>query len=508
LLSLALDLSASLTSEDRYRRVLDVLRALVPCDAACLLARDGDRLVPLAAHGLTPDALGRIYTLDQPRFAAIAAAPGLIRFPPDSPLPDPFDGLLAAEPSGRVTIHACLGHPLRIDGALVGLIAADAIAENAFDRVAPGALSWLAALAAAALRTGRLIEALEGEASKQRLLAADLLRSTALTRGGEIIGRSSVIQRLKGEIEIVAPSDLPVLISGETGTGKELVARAIHAASKRRDAPILYLNCAALPESIAEAEIFGHTRGAFTGAEAARPGKFEVADGGTLFLDEVGELSPVVQPKLLRAIQEGEVQRVGADRPLHVDVRVIAATNRDLDREVAAGRFRADLFHRLAGYPLRVPPLRERSGDVVILAGYFCDRARLQLGLGRVSLDAAARSALEAYSWPGNVRELENVIFRAALRAAAQTPRGEAVILDREAFGPELDPLPDLSAELAGPADPAAPHASLREQVDDFQRRLISQALDACSGSWAAAARRLGMHRSNLHHLAKRLGLS
>jgi len=511
LLPLAMDLSASLARDDRYRRLLDALCAVVPCDAACLLAVDGQTLVPVAARGLTSAASSRRYSLEEPRFSAIARAEVATVFPADSRLPDPFEGLIAADPTGGSRIHACLGCPLRIDGELVGLLAADALAPGAFDDLDRSALSWISALAAAAMRTGRLIEALEASARKSGLVAADLMRAETIARGGGILGQSPAIDRLRSEIAIAGPSDVTVLISGETGTGKELVARAIHAQSGRRSAPILYLNCAALPDSVAESELFGHVRGAFTGAESARAGKFEVADGGTLFLDEIGELSQTVQPKLLRAIQEGEIQRVGSDRVHSVDVRLIAATNRDLVKEIAAGRFRADLFHRLAAYPIEVSPLRDRPGDASLLASVCCDRARVQLGLGRISLAPDALVALEAHRWPGNVRELENVIFRAVLRAAAGVERGSAVILDRGALGPELDVIGELVMPAApeSASDPPSGIAgpSLREQVDDFQRVRILDAVAASGGNWAAAARALSMHRSNLHHLAKRLGL-
>lgn len=189
-----------------------------------------------------------------------------------------------------------------------------------------------------------------------------------------------------------------MLISGETGTGKELVAKAVHRGSPRAANPLVYLNCAALPESVAESELFGHVKGAFTGAISNRSGKFEMADNGTLFLDEIGELSLALQAKLLRVLQYGDIQRVGDDRSLRVDVRVLAATNRDLRQEVVEGRFRADLYHRLSVFPLSVPPLRERESDVVLLAGYFCEQCRLRMGLARVILAEAARNRLQKWS--------------------------------------------------------------------------------------------------------------
>jgi anaerobic nitric oxide reductase transcription regulator len=277
------------------------------------------------------------------------------------------------------------------------------------------------------------------------------------------------------------------------------------------------MNCAALPESVAESELFGHVRGAFTGATSDRPGKFEVADGGTLFLDEIGELPLTVQPMLLRALQDGEIQRVGADRPLHVDVRVIAATNRDLAAEVHSGRFRADLYHRLNVYPIHVPPLRERRPDIALLAGFFCDLVRRRVGLGPVRLNAEARELLVQYDWPGNVRELENVLSRVALRASAAVPRGEPVVLTAAHLGPEFASgstvapasSPEASPGPAGIAALPAPFVRrpLRDAVDDYQRGLIERAVRDNHGNWAAAARALVMHRSNLHRLAERLGL-
>ncbi len=205
------------------------------------------------------------------------------------------------------------------------------------------------------------------------------------------------MEHLRREIELVARSDFTVLVLGETGVGKELVVRAIHAASGRRDGPMLYLNCAALPETLADSELFGHTKGSFTGAGRDRAGKFEVADDGTLFLDEVGELPLSIQAKLLRAIQEGEIQRVGSDKTIHVDVRMLAATNRNLEAEVKNGRFRADLFHRLNTYPLKVPPLRARKEDIPLLAGYFCERIQRRLGLGPVRIGVDAIEVLSRY---------------------------------------------------------------------------------------------------------------
>ena len=427
--NISLDLSAGLSAADRNRRLLEALRRVIPYEAATLMRLEGGDLLPVVTVGLSPSASGKPYPLrDHPRLEIICRSREPVLFPSDTNLPDPFDGQLEHDEGARHIIHACLGCPLLVHGELVGALTADALDPNAFDGIDLRFLTAVAALAAAEMRTTQLIAALEQAAEHHGLVARDLMRDVMM-QGSEIIGTSAAILRLRREIDLVARSDFSVLIHGETGTGKELVARAVHAASTRRSEPIIHVNCAALPETLAEAELFGHVRGAFTGAASDRPGKFEVADGGTLFLDEIGELPLTVQPKLLRALQEGEIQRVGADRTLKVNVRVLAATNRDLAKEVAAGHFRADLFHRLNVYPLTVPPLRERGEDIALLAGYFCDTSRRRMGVGPVRLDASAIESLLGYPWPGNVRELENVVSRVVLRRTAVVPRGEAIVL-------------------------------------------------------------------------------
>jgi anaerobic nitric oxide reductase transcription regulator len=508
LADIALDLTKALSGEDRYQRLLRAWHRAVPFDAAALLRLEDGALRPLAAEGLRGEALARRYRLrEHPRLQIICTAEEPVRFPADTALPDPFDGLLVNDRDALGHVHACLGCALRVDGVLVGALTADALAPDAFAGVDGEFLAAVAALAGAALRTTELIETLERTAAQQGLIARDLMRDLELRQGNQLIGVSPAMHRLRGEIDLVARSDFTVLITGESGTGKELVARALHGASARREAPLIYVNCAALPETLAESELFGHVRGAFTGAVADRAGKFEVADGGTLLLDEVGELPLTVQPKLLRALQEGEIQRVGSDVPRRVDVRLLAATNRDLDAEVRAGRFRADLFHRLNVYPLRVPPLRERRDDIALLAGFFCDVTRRRLGLGPVRLAPAALDALSASDWPGNVRELENVLSRVTLRAAAAVPRGEPVLIDAAQLGADFAAAAALPAAAPSPAAPPPAPLSLRQATVAFQRDRIRRALAEHDGSWAAAARALGMHRSNLHHLARRLGV-
>ncbi len=509
LLAIAEDLTASLAAGDRYARLIGAVRRLIPCDAACLMRLVGTDLVPVAGYGLTTAALSRRYPRhEHPRLDIILRSKEPVRFPPDSRLPDPFDGGIETAPDAWHKVHACLGCALTEGGEVVGALTADGLEAHSFDHLDQRVLATLGALAGAALRTTALIEALEQRADHRGRVARELLRSAAQSSGGEILGTSPAVMALRREIALVSASDLAVLVTGETGVGKELVVHHVHAASARGDEALIHVNCAALPVSIAESELFGHVAGAFTGASRDRAGKFEVASGGTLFLDEIGELPLEIQPKLLRALQHGEIQRVGSDRVHRVDVRVIAATNRDLASEVADGRFRADLFHRLAVFPVHVPPLRERRDDIPVLAAHFADAAARRLGFASVRLADAGKRALVAFDWPGNVRELENVIHRGVLRASFGRDHREQVLVTEA----HLDlPQSNVGAarDAAPPTSMAAPEAAapLRDQLDAVEREAILAAVARHAGNWAAAARDLGLHRSNLHHRAQRLGL-
>ncbi len=319
-----------------------------------------------------------------------------------------------------------------------------------------------------------------------------------LGRSGEIIGRSDNLARVLAELRQVAPADTTVLLLGETGTGKEIFARALHEASRRRGKPLIKVNCAAVPAALIESEFFGHERGAFTGATAKRDGRFTLADGGTIFLDEVGELPLELQGKLLRVLQEGEFEPVGSSRTRKVDVRVVAATNRDLGKATAEGRFREDLFYRLNVFPLALPPLRERGDDVVLLAERFARQFAARAGrqLAPLSSDAAAR--LRSYSWPGNVRELQNVIERAVITAS-----GGQLNLDRA--------LPVTS--IADEADrPVANRSGVLTAKDlaGLERDNLRRALESTGWQIAGdtgAARLLGMAPSTLASRIKALGL-
>lgn len=509
------DLAVEMPAATRYQRLLAVLRRLLPCDAAALLRlEDGRQLVPLAVDGLSTDTLGRRFHLDEhPRLAQLLQQPGAYRFADDCDLPDPYDGLLDP-PQAQLEVHDCMGCVLQLDGQPWGLLTLDALSAGSFGAVELGRLEAFASLAAVMVKTVERIDRLAVQLQAQQLEAQQWRQVAQAAASPEMIGQSTASRALRKELRIVGPSELGVLISGETGVGKELVARAIHQLSARAAQPMVVINCAALPDTLVESELFGHVRGAFTGALAERRGKFELADGGSLLLDEVGELPLPVQAKLLRVLQSGQLQRVGSDREHRVDVRVIAATNRDLAAEVRAGRFRADLYHRLGAYPLVVPPLRERERDVLLLAGFFLEQARGRLGLRSLRLSEPAQQVLLGYSWPGNVRELEHLIGRAVLRAlaAADGVRSRILTVDAQALDLPLELPPSLAPAVGddgqGAPAPALPLAgNLREAVDEFQRGQIRAALSRHAGNWAECARELGLDRANLHRLARRLGL-
>ncbi|WP_175653133.1 nitric oxide reductase transcriptional regulator NorR [Pseudomonas sp. Marseille-P9899] len=507
LLPLVSDLSRELPEGERYRRLLEAMRALLPCDAAALLRLDGEWLVPLAVDGLSADTLGRRFRVSEhPRFAALLSRSGPTRFASDSELPDPYDGLVEGLHQ-QLEVHDCMGCPLFVDERPWGLITLDALSPESFQQVELDALQAFASLAAATVNVAQRIErlALRAEDEHQR---AEVYRQASGQQDKELIGQSKAHKRLLEEIRLVGGSDLTVLITGETGVGKELVAQAIHQASPRADKPLISLNCAALPDTLVESELFGHVRGAFTGAVGERRGKFELANGGTLFLDEVGELPLLVQAKLLRVLQSGQLQRLGSDQEHRVDVRLIAATNRDLAEEVRAGRYRADFYHRLSVYPLPVPALRERGRDVLLLSGYFLEQNRSRMGLNSLRLSPEAQAALLAYDWPGNVRELEHLIGRSALKALGQH-RDRPRILSLDAA--DLD-LPGIASAPAEPAPfhdttNAAVSGDLRQALDLYQRHLIEACLERHQHNWASAARELGLDRANLARLARRLGL-
>ena len=501
MLRIALDLNLNLPSGHHYQRLMQSLQSVLPCDASALFILDDEGLLSAAAvNGLSDEVLGQRFDPQQ-HLQAILANREPVRFPASSTLPDPFDGLLKNDPNRSIDVHDCMGCSLYVEDHLVGLITLDAMQVGAFKRIDDITVATFAALAAATIRNVNQVEALRKSHQQQQNMNQVLIQE-ARNKGGELVGISPEIQTLRDNISMVAYSDYAVLISGETGTGKELVAHAVHSNSSRATQPMIYVNCAALPESLAESELFGHVKGAFTGAHSNRAGKFELADGGTIFLDEIGELPLLMQAKLLRVIQQGEVQRVGADKNLMVNVRIIAATNRNLTEEIAAGQFRSDLYHRLNVFPINVPPLRDRQGDVAVLSGYILDRVRSQFNVAKLQLHPQALTALNNYSWPGNVRELEHTLMRAGLRAIQAQ---QSLILQQHLSDEvshtysyttetETDDLPTTSFELRG-------------AVEVYQTKLISHALQQSNFVWAQAAEFLQMDRGNLYKMGKKLGI-
>ncbi|KGJ86932.1 nitric oxide reductase transcriptional regulator NorR [Colwellia psychrerythraea] len=512
IIELALDLATSLNSEDRFDRLLDTVRKTIACDAVALLSFHGDVLKPIALQGLSRDTLGRrFYVEEHPRFLALCQSKSPIRFAADSPLPDPYDGLLI-DREGDLPVHSCMGLPLYYADKLLGLLTIDSLTPHDFEDIEVRMLEVISAIAAATLNTAFLLEQLESRADHSQRVVAELTEEAWKRDGGELIGESLIMSQLKQELDIVASSDFNILIYGETGVGKELVARTLHQKSLRQHGPMVYVNCAALPENLIESELFGHVKGAFTGADRNRAGKFSLANGGTLFLDEIGELPIGAQSKILRAIQSNEIQPVGQDNVEEVDVRIVAATNRDLKEEVGEGRFRADLYHRLSVYPIRVPRLYERVGDVQLLAGYFVEQTRRKLGIPQLKITEQAVVHLTQYNWPGNVRELEHVVSRATLKARARQRDKAIISIDKvdcgslNTLGEELPK--EFTAETGSSANNEQQvHLNLKTETETFQKDLISRILKEEDGNWAAAARRLSTDRANLNRIAKRLNI-
>ena len=344
-----------------------------------------------------------------------------------------------------------------------------------------------------------VLVALRGALELSRSLAENRRLHEELGHADPLVGASAAMEELRAMIARVAPTESRVLITGESGTGKELVASAIHRQSTRASKPFVTVNSAALPRDLVESEMFGHERGAFTGATERRQGRFELADSGTLFLDEVGDLGPEAQAKLLRVLESGVVHRVGGERPFTVNVRVIAATNKDLPTAVRQGQFREDLWFRLNVLPIHIPPLRERPEDVPPLVRHFAARCAVRLG-HPVKFDAGAIPLLAAYPWPGNVRELANIIERLAILATSDTLTADDI----------ARVLPQDGASLRNPAPGTETpwhDIALTDALDQQERELIARALSASRGNVAEAARRLSTDRANLYRRMRRLGI-
>ncbi|MCX7890801.1 MAG: sigma 54-interacting transcriptional regulator [Burkholderiales bacterium] len=498
-------LGRSLDPADAVREMLHLLSELLGLNRGRVLLYDAeaDALVIRYAYGLTQAEIrrgrfapgegvtGRVFRTREPAIVQdIDAEPAfLCRTVERSRLPQETVAYIAL--------------PIESDGRVVGVLGVHRLRRR--DRALADDLAILrmvATLVGQVLQIRRLVERETAAlATENRALKAALERAGAAARASGIVGDSPRVLAALAAIERVAPTDASVLLLGESGTGKELFARALHLLSPRRDRPFVKVNCAAIPDALFESELFGHEKGAFTGATAARPGKFELADGGTLFLDEVGELPLAMQAKLLRALQERVVERVGATRERRVDVRIVAATNRDLQGLVSAGSFRLDLFYRLNVVPVTLPALRERPDDVRALARHFASRLN-QAYQRNVTLSQGAVEALARFPWPGNVRQLANVLERIVLlNDSGVVGAGEVErVLAAESR--------TVGAESAAPRPAEEPARFGRYRaVSAGDRDRIENALAATRGNKSAAAQHLGMTLRQLEYRIKQLGI-
>ncbi|MEM7307584.1 MAG: sigma 54-interacting transcriptional regulator [Planctomycetota bacterium] len=473
---------------------------LVDADEPCALCRTSRGAVPPPGT-LHPVTIELNPHLDDPRGRALAdfehLPPGELPYSPELVLNlEREDGWAWARELG---LRGLARQPLLHRDELLGLIEV-----FTWPLVAPEGPAWLRVIAdhaAAGIANARAYEEIQllrrRLAEENENLEAEIRE---LQSFGRVVGRSPALSHVLDQVELVAPLDSTVLVLGESGTGKELIAREVHDRSRRSDAPLIRVNCASIPSGLYESEFFGHVRGAFTGAVGDRQGRFELADGGTIFLDEVGELPLDMQAKLLRVLQEGQYERVGDGRTRTTDVRIIAATNRDLKQEAEAGRFRSDLYYRLNVFPIQLPPLRERAEDIPLLAKHFVDSVGARMGRADLRLTKRAVATLRAYPWPGNVRELHNVVERAAILARDGVLRFD---------------LPGAAAQVA-----AAAHASgssvgaddllSDREVRDLERANLLRALERTGGRVSGpegAAALLRMKPSTLASRVRRLGL-
>jgi transcriptional regulator with GAF, ATPase, and Fis domain len=399
----------------------------------------------------------------------------------------------------REQFKSFVGLPLIFRGELLGVFTIYCCAP-----ISDVEYRWLSALAdhaAIAVANARAFEQITALQEQLELQNAYLREEVKAHTGyGELIGQSDAFKHIQRQVQVVAPTDASVLLLGETGTGKELIARAIHEQSLRRQRPLIKVNCASVPRELFESEFFGHTKGAFTGASRDRVGRFQLADGGTIFLDEVGEIPLELQSKLLSVLQEGEFERIGEERTRRVNVRVISATNRDLREEISIGRFRQDLYYRLNTFPIEVPPLRERLEDIPLLVEHFLQRARRLYPQCVKQLTGQQVSELQNYSWPGNIRELRNVLERAVIVSQGAPLRLDFLLEDSR----PVPPSPRLSSRRAGP------RCLTQTEIKERERENILLALDSAGGKIygpGGAAELLNLNPTTLAARMKVMGI-
>ncbi len=466
--------------DDLQERLLELLFEVVPAQHGAILLAAGDSFDAGSVFGLD-----RVHGKDQTVSVSRTIAQQVLRDGVALLATDPAkEPTLATESLIKARAHSVMCVPLVMFDRKLGVLYLDTtVAGEEFNKDHLQLVRALSGIAAGAIENARHFEWLESE--NQRLLADVNIEHNMVGEGG-------AMQRVYHFISKVAPTDSTVLINGESGTGKELAARAIHRNSKRAQKPFMAVNCAALTESLLESELFGHEKGAFTGAISQKKGRLEIADGGTVFLDEIGELSSTLQVKLLRVLQEREFERVGATVTIKVDLRLIAATNKNLEGAIAGGEFRQDLYYRLNVVSIEMPPLRERREDIMLLASYFADKYGVKCNRKLKGLSAEARACLSTYDWPGNVRELENAIERAVVLGTTD------LILPED--------LPEAVLE-SEPSPPTASKLKYHEAVKQTKKQIILDAMAKVNGNFTEAARLLGVHPNYLHRLVRNLNI-
>jgi transcriptional regulator with GAF, ATPase, and Fis domain len=478
LLRISSDISSLQGLEDLQRRLLQSIFEVVPADRGAIILAENSLDDVTTIFGWDREK-GADRTMQVNRSALRDAyerkMATLSEIPPHA---ENGQSLVKAVP-----FKSLLAAPLVTPSNVLGAIFLEAARPGVhFDQRHLEMVSAIAGIGAIALQKAQRLEWLEGETRRLQ---------EEISQGHDMVGESPRMQEVYRFIARAAPSSSTVLISGESGTGKELVARALHQRSPRRGKPFVAINCAALTETLLESELFGHEKGAFTGALTQKKGKLELADGGTVFLDEIGELAPVLQAKLLRVLQERELDRLGGARPIKVDIRLIAATNRNLAEEVAKGQFRQDLYYRLNVVALTMPPLRERREDIPLLASYFAIKHGQKFKRMVKVISPEARACLMNYDWPGNIRELENAIERAVVLGSSE------MIMPEDLPETLLDTQP-LSA---------AASARYHEGVREAKKQIILSALEQASGNYTEAAKLLGVRATYLHRLMRNLNL-
>jgi formate hydrogenlyase transcriptional activator len=498
----------NLTQEALFVSAYEAIRRVVSFDrAAFLLYRPETKTLKLLSMDSDTESeffrLGKEYDLQETRISerVLESQQAVVRGDLEKEQQSPGDQRLVAE-----GIQSYCVVPLVAMGNSIGTFTVWSETQNRYSEADAELLQEVAnqvALAIANMKSYEEIAALKARLERENVYLQEEIRT--VHNFEEIVGNDPTLLELLRRVDQVAPADSSVLIYGETGTGKELIARAIHDRSARKNRPLVKVNCSAISAGLVESELFGHVKGAFTGAFERRIGRFELANGGTLFLDEVGELPLETQVKLLRVLQEREFEPVGSNRSVHVDVRIIAATNRNLQESISAGSFRSDLYYRLNVFPLEVPPLRERRSDIPQLAMFFLSRYSRNLGKRMEGISAAATESLLRYSWPGNIRELQNVIERALILSPGPILQLETDLISVSASKALRDP----AREVAEVAQRTGPSSALKT-LEEVERAHISAVLQQTHGvieGANGAAKTLGMHPNTLRHRMEKLGI-